>query len=129
MCQISGVQDISDRIFAFAGYPIRQRQISGRISGIRQVPDIRPIWEYSGCIDYHEISNIIVLSYCVIYFRALLQVIVYIDPCTAEKLFSLCVTIERFEYQSICADLGENQYKLEKLFFNMKLQFWYLWYL
>ena len=53
------------RISGSAGYPIRQR----RISGIRQVPDIRQILEYSGCIDYREISKIIVLSYFVLYFR------------------------------------------------------------
>ena len=59
MCRISGS----------AGYPIRQCRTSGRISGIRQVPDIRQILEYSGCIDYREISKIIVLSYFVLYFR------------------------------------------------------------
>ena len=57
------------RISGSAGYPIRQRRTSSRISGIQQVPDIRQILEYSGCIDYREISKIIVLSYFVLYFR------------------------------------------------------------
>ena len=57
------------RISGSARYPIRQRQTSGRISGIRQEPDIRQILEYSGYMDYREISKIIVLSYFVLYFR------------------------------------------------------------
>ena len=39
------------------------------LAGSGHLPDIQQILEYSGCIDYHEISKIIVLSYFVLYFR------------------------------------------------------------
>ena len=121
--EIRDVPDISGRIWAFAGYPA----VPDIRSGSARYPAGYPVsgkCRISGRFWYIQDVLIIVRFLTLLCCRTLYftyelcsRLLCTLTPALPKNFYSLSVTTKRFEYQLICAALGENRYKLEKIVF------------